>query len=566
MKKKKVNVKTTKNFGKKSVKSPKKVVKRVGKVNKQSAVIVDTSRNFWGLFSNVKNHNFRLMMQKGNYLQDFIKLIEEMPEEQFQKVFIGPCDLNPQRIWQTIDSGCSEDTQCLRAKEMVRNSNYYFDYLVECKLDRYEVEIQHLRYLIELQRKGTQVPSSYSMDEFLKRSCVPKISKTNSYAGAVELVVEEENKDSKYLFEASSEDQKLKELFEEASTEVKDEKKENSSEETLKKYTEKKKQDANKDISLALKDLKELFEEALTEVNNKKSFNVAKDEDVCRLSEIENDRLKEMHEVKQKEPNGAFALNSALQTLVKYIDILDEDAPKVVTTEASLPPFWQELKTARELFEKFDDFYAQKQVESVLALRKMNHEKEKLLKISGENYLTSLHYDIKKYLKAERELKVLKKVLKTAYQQFFDTETVQSDIDYLKREMAYYTDVSDLSVDSLWPSRNKKTTFKKKNISPDSKIRRCSDTNKNKQKIENIVVGESTKIGRSAGTPYSDAELRIAEKIQKLVILGTIDPNKDFDQLVSYGLDQNCVECWKYKYAHGDLVALDSAQGWMEPA
>lgn len=482
MKKKKVNVKTTKNFDKKNVKSPKKVVKRVSKVNKQSAVIVDIPRNFWGLFSNVKNHNFRSMMQKGNYLQDFIKLVEEMPEKQFQKVFIEPCDLNPQRIWQRIDCGCPEDTQCLCAKEkLVRNSNYYFDYLVECKLDRYEVEIQHLRYLIELQRKGTQVPSSYGMDEFLKRSGAPERPKTNSYAGVVELVVEEENKDSKSLFEASSEDQKLKELFGRTSTEIKDEKKENSLEEILKRYTEKKKQDADKDVRPALKDLKDTtpknLEKELEDLFKKrgeKSFNVAKDEDVCRLCEIVNDRLEEMHEVKQKEPNGAFALNSALQTLVKYADILDDNTPQVVT-ETSLPPFWQELKTARELFDKFDDFYAQKQVESVLALREMNHEKEKLLKTSSEDYLTSLHHDIKKYLKAERELKVLKKVLKTAYQQFFDTETVQADLDYLKREMTYYTNavgVSNLSADSLWPNKNEKNCIQEKSISPNSKIRR----------------------------------------------------------------------------------------------
>lgn len=554
MKKKKVNVKTTKNVGKKSIKSPKKVVKRVSKVNKQSAVIVDTPRNFWGLFSNVKNHNFRSMMQKGNYLQDFIKLVEGMPEKQFQKVFIEPCDLNPQRVWQKIDCGCPENIQCLCAKEkLVRNSNYYFDYLVECKLDRYEVEIQHLRYLIELQRKSTQVPSSYSMDEFLKRSGAPERPKINSYAGIVELVVEEENKDSKSLFGG-------------ASTEVKDEKKENSLEEILKKYTEKKKQDADKDVRPALKDLKNTTPKNLgKESEDIKLADLRTNiEDICRLSEIVNDRLEEVHEVKQKEPNGAFALNSALQTLVKYADILDDNTPKVVTTEASLPPFWQELKTARELFEKFDDFYAQKQVESVLALREINHEKEKLLKTSGEGYLTSLHYDIKKYLKAERELKVLKKVLKTAYQQFFDAETVQADLDYLKREMTYYTNtagVSDLSVDSLWPNKNKKTTFKKKDISPDSKIRRCPDINKNKQ--ENVVVGESTKMDHSSA-PYSRVEEMMAENIQKCISLGIIT-TKDFDQLISYGLDRNCVECWKYKYAHGDLVTLNSTQGWMEP-
>jgi chorismate mutase len=319
------------------------------------------------------------------------------------------------------------------------------------------------------------------MDEFLKRSGAPERPKTNSYAGVVELVVEEENKDSKSLFEASSEDQKLKELFGRTSTEIKDEKKENSLEEILKRYTEKKKQDADKDVRPALKDLKDTtpknLEKELEDLFKKrgeKSFNVAKDEDVCRLCEIVNDRLEEMHEVKQKEPNGAFALNSALQTLVKYADILDDNTPQVVT-ETSLPPFWQELKTARELFDKFDDFYAQKQVESVLALREMNHEKEKLLKTSSEDYLTSLHHDIKKYLKAERELKVLKKVLKTAYQQFFDTETVQADLDYLKREMTYYTNavgVSNLSADSLWPNKNEKNCIQEKSISPNSKIRR----------------------------------------------------------------------------------------------
>ncbi len=401
--KKKVSVKTAKN---KNIKIPKKVTKRTTEVNNKSVVIVDTPRNFWGLFPNVKNHNFNSMMQRGNYLQDFIKLVEGMPEEQFQKVFIEPCDLNPRRIWKTINCGCPKGTQCLCVKEkLIRNSSNYFDYLVECKLDKYEVEIQHLRYLIELQKKGTQVPSSYSMDEFLKRSGAPNrqvkvndIIPSKTSLGVTELVVTDEiPKMSESLI--SSEDKKLKELFG-------DSPKEDKLKELFEKYEVKKTDDDSKENSLEKK-LEDLFNRG--------------------------------NEVKEKKSVDSSIFNSALQTITNYVNVLEENAPKVVTTEASLPPFWQELKAAREVFDKFDDFYAQKQVEAIAAARRVNLEKEKFLKLPENNdYRTSLHQDIKQYLKAERELKVLKKILKSAYQEFAQTKTAQIDNDYLNTLMSRY--------------------------------------------------------------------------------------------------------------------------------
>lgn len=448
--KKRVSVKAKKT-AKKTAKKPQRVVSKKSTVVRTPATVVNnTPRSFWGLFPSVKNHNFKLMMQKGNYLQDFVKLVEEMPEEQFQTIFIKSSDYKPIYTTVKIDCGCPVDTQCLCIKEkVIRTSNNFFDYLKECQLDKYEVEVQHLRHLIEIQQRGVEVPTSYTMDEFFKRSGAPnnptQVNSTTpikTVLGVSEIVVKDEPvKMTQSLVEMSPKENKLNELFSKYESKDKD----TSLGNIIKKFSDQRKEEEKNGFirpsltELAANETDKHLREVFAK-NEENSFNVDQESDVSRLSELVEKRLEE---VKQKESSteriNQSMLKSALQTIAGYANTLEGSFPKT-TVETSLPPFWEELKSARELFDKFDDFYAKKQVEAVAATRKMNQEKDKFLKLPEDHdYLTSLHQDTKQHLKTERELKVLKKVLKAAYRDFAQVKTTQADPAYLAAEMSRYT-------------------------------------------------------------------------------------------------------------------------------
>ena len=57
--------------------------------------------------------------------------------------------------------------------------------------------------------------------------------------------------------------------------------------------------------------------------------------------------------------NFKNSIKEALQTITKYASVL-EDSASVTTEETKLPQFWQDLKSARNSFEKFNIFYARK--------------------------------------------------------------------------------------------------------------------------------------------------------------------------------------------------------------
>lgn len=603
--KKRVSVKAKKT-AKKTAKKPQRVVsKKSTVVAVTTPVVVNTPRSFWGLFPSVKNHNFKLMMQKGNYLQDFVKLIEEMPEGQFQYL------LN------------NEQLNCRYGEDY----NNYVEYLKEHQLDKYEVEIQHLRYLIKLEQKGIQVPTSYTMDEFFKRSGAPnKPTQVNSTTpiktalGISEIVVKDEAvKMTQSPVEMSPEESKLNELFSKYESKDKD----TSLGNIIKKFSEQRKEEEKHGFvrpsltELAANETDKHLREAFAK-NEENSFNVDKEADVNKLSELVEKRLEE---VKQKESSteriNQSMLKSALQTIAGYASTLEGTVLKT-TVETSLPPFWEELKSARELFDKFDDFYAKKQVEAVAATRKMNQEKDKFLKLPEDHdYLTSLHQDTKRHLKTERELKVLKKVLKAAYRDFAQVKTTQADPAYLAAEMSRYTSgpaASSNKFEGLFDHLIPNTEVYERAISRRPKellfpFRHQVDKNKPKEAyiVESrtatkVVEGAPdlfTKEGRaeyrrqamakhdaiklfeqqkqvaddawtygvdskgeseSALMPnlikrcldmhtYSKAEEKMAEEIQKYVAAGDVDPSKDFDKLISYGMDKNSIDCWKHKYA-----------------
>lgn len=617
--KKRVSVKTKKTT-KKTAKKPQRVVSKKSTVAAvtTSVVVNKTPRSFWGLFPSVKNHNFKLMMQEGNYLQDFVKLIEEMPEGQFQYL------LNNEQL----NYKYGEDY------------NNYVEYLKEHRLDKYEVEIQHLRYLIKLEQKGVQVPTSYTIDEFFKRSGAPnnptQVNSTTpikTALGVSEVVVKDEAvKMTQSPVEMSPEENKLNELFSKYESKDKD----TSLGNIIKKFSEQRKEEEKHGFirppltELAANETDKHLREAFAK-NEENSFNVDQESDVSRLSELVEKRLEE---VKQKESSteriNQSMLKSALQTIAGYANTLEGSFPKT-TVETSLPPFWEELKSARELFDKFDDFYAKKQVEAVAATRKMNQEKDKFLKLpEGHDYLTSLHQDTKQHLKTERELKVLKKVLKAAYRDFAQVKTTQADPAYLAAEMSRYTSgptASSNKFEGLFDHLIPNTEVYERAISRRPKgllfpLRNQLDKNKPKEAyvVESqtpewvkqeeaasrtateIVEGAPdlfTKEGRaeyrrqamakrdaiklfeqqkqiaddawtygvdskgeseSALMPnlikrcldmhtYSKAEEKMAEEIQKYVAAGDVDPSKDFDKLISYGMDKNSIDCWKHKYA-----------------
>lgn len=117
--------------------------KKPGRVRRQKLHVVDSpvrktkKREFWSLFSNVKNHKFQDIMRKGNYLDDLIKIIEDLSEEQFAFLF--------------------DDTKTLSVT------------LRELKLEQYDEEIKHLCKLIALSKNSKPVPEARTVKDFYER-------------------------------------------------------------------------------------------------------------------------------------------------------------------------------------------------------------------------------------------------------------------------------------------------------------------------------------------------------------------------------------------------------------
>lgn len=162
-------------------------------------------------------------------------------------------------------------------------------------------------------------------------------------------------------------------------------------------------------------------------------------------------KLNSYHQILDEDKKTEVSLlKSTLKTVAEYAKSFEEVA--VTSEEEQLPKFWQELKSARELFEKFDNFYARKYVDHVLALRKMTQEEQALHNLSKETDCsgTSLYASTKAYLKTRRDLEVIKKVLETTYQEFHKTNITQVETDYLQTEMAKYTNNSHEGLDNLF--------------------------------------------------------------------------------------------------------------------
>lgn len=437
-------------------------------------------RNFWDLFSNVKSHDWKHIIQKGNCLNAFAKLVEEMPEEQFRIIFIEPKEDKPIHIKEKVDCGCTEPCFCIREKT-VRIINKYSEYLKDVNLEKYDVEIDHLRYLINLQNNGKDVPVSHS--EFVKINGV--INKNGSL--------------------------KIEECAKSPKTEKLSDKLVNWGS----KYSSigldiKKSQDSNARPSLT----------ELSEVSKSKKLD----------EEIWNKFLKD-HEL---------YMSDSIDDVMVVAEKKSATAPPPPVSLPSLPVFWQEVESARKTLHEFDNFYARKQVELTLATRKMNEKKKEILDDTN-NSGSTLHDATRAYLKAKREFEVVKKVLKTAYKELGKVQVVQVSDESMKAEMARYTTaptVTDLS--KLFD-----------NMSPTPEV---YERVVGQRKRDWMGKNESKKIARSKDKVKSEETVspnvadKIADEIQKKIIQGSIDPDKDFPGLIEAGLGSECIDRWKEKY------------------
>lgn len=126
--------------------------KKPGRVRRQKLHVVDSpkretkQRDFWSLFPNVQHHKMNDVMRKGNYLDDFIKIVEDLSEESFTRLESAELDLS----------------------KVIR----------DLKLDQYDEEIKYLLELITLSKRGTPVPPNRDFKDFQSRITLGEGTKT----------------------------------------------------------------------------------------------------------------------------------------------------------------------------------------------------------------------------------------------------------------------------------------------------------------------------------------------------------------------------------------------------
>lgn len=627
--KKKVSVK--KVAKKAPVKKTTKKTNAAKVVMVRKPVIVDSKRrSFWSLFDKVKNHNFGRMMQRGNCLEDFIKFVEDMPDQMFQHLFLDPLDLTPIREQVYVGCECPTDTQCFCCRyKTVGTRNGYTDYLKMHEIQRYDVEIQHLRYLIKLQANGVAVPAERTIEEFFKRSAAPNQPTpvntshyTQSNFGVKETVV----RDEPVKMTATSLDstpEEVKAAMDKAESRaaqlklIADAIKRTSNLDALMKI-DTDKMGEKYGVKMATPEVQhkylekkrartELIESVAKEDENKEldtSFLSAKFGEVVetrpRLSDLKDSKVTDVQKKLQEffdkdkeatealstfrsEKSSAQSMKEALQTITKYARIL-EDSP--TTTEAQLPQFWQDVKGARESFEKFNVFYARKYADYVDSLRDLNKKEQEYIASDKPSDKHALQNNVLRHLNAQRDLEVMKKILNSAYDHFRKAEITQAEASQLQEEMSKYTEEPAKQLEGLFDHliptgsyvvrNNRKVPFDIHN--EDFSFMRRSESEREKEKQAPVVVEVkepdlATKEGRAdyrkrlaekvvsdekadgvlVQAPKTRAE-RIASEIQRAILKDRIDPSKDFPELIKNGLDEDAVELWKKQY-----------QGYMVP-
>lgn len=467
-------------------------------------------RKFWGLFDKVKNHNFQMMVQPNNDLNDFIRVVEEMSDPIFQHIFVNELDLTHVRHSVYVGCGCPEGPQCFCKKhKTVGVSNVFYDYLKTHDLQKYEIEIQHLRHLMVLQDKGKVVPTSYSIEDLLKRSNYIKPDPINtSHYTQSSLGIED--------------------------TVVKDE---------------------SFNISSLSSDLEKSVESHLN---------------LTSLKEVEK---KELETTCESYKEDCSSMRKALQNLTKYASILEENNPNqfTKTDEQKLPQFWQELKAAREVFENFNKFYARKYADYVDSLRDMNKKEQEYLVSDKPSDKHLLQENVLRHLNAQKDLEVMKKILSSAYEAFRKTDIVQAETTDLKKDMAKYSNKSynefvglfnhltphkkgpfyfkhgkkiplDVSLGNHLVSRSILDDSHKKMQASFSEelIKNFKEVKASDDDQNHMMVSEASKLGSAE---------RKAEAIHKMVLKDIINPYKDFPELIKNGMSAEAVELWKKKYS-----------------
>lgn len=582
--KKKVSVKkkaTTKRV-KPLDKSTLKRRRRTSVVITRKPVVIEERQNFrhfWRLFDKVKNHNFPMMVQRGNDLNDFIRIVEEMPESIFQCVFVEAQNLTPVRHKIYVGCECPPDTQCLCCRyKTVSTSNSFSDYLRAHNLQRYEVEIQHLRHLMNLQAKGEAVPISRSIEEFFQRSDAPnKPTPVNTLAPATEIF-----KVKEYIVQDSpikmtqtpidcSQEENMAALDKAESRQLKYQ--------TIVDAIEK------------TSNLDALLKVDVEELSKKYELKSSQEVNVDKQSEEKNPGKK------TPDLNNVATLKESLKKIAEYARIL-EDETKIDVSTTQLPQFWQDLKAARESFDKFNIFYAKKYADYVDSLRDLNKKEQEYLASDKLSDKYSLQNNVLRHLNAQRDLEVMKKILNSAYDSFRKAEVTQADVASLQADMAKYTDEPNLEglFDHLMPrtpyvvrdgkripfdlsnnwlynradvkrSRDETDYVKPWSIVKNGKMRTEStpvivESEPDLSTVEDrAIFRKKLEKGMKKGEVYfkkadqkTSSEGKWVAEIQKMVIKGSINPDKDFPELIKQGLSSEAVEAWKNKYYYKQAV------------
>jgi hypothetical protein len=427
-------------------------------IKKITPVVTTKLRDFYSLFPKVKNYNFHDVISKGNSLNEFIQIIENMPEENFSLLF---------------SDAFSGEKYSINTKIKTNLSNSVLNYNIE----KYSEEIKYLSKLYFINTHGIPVSKSITIEEFRKRAGISALSgipvKSNSVLDGYESI-------SKILFDTKKISQEnysyyLSDGYQDGYVSVPnytfntdgyrshptpdDQKIVISSliaslkeAQPLRKNSDLSVNDSGSNPSLPKfihrnyrPSLEELLE--VRKEQNKKFAEEEKEDDDSLLSKELNKTLDFKNNNKHlfKDYVEQESLNNALKTITNYGNVVDGIKKTSAEALAAHPKGAMavslkckkalvNISDAKDLFDKFDDLYAKKQVEVIDAERKMKAEKKNYLNTPVDHdYLTSLDVDTKNYLKAKRELIVLKKILKTSYEEFNKSSIQAADPDVLKQ-------------------------------------------------------------------------------------------------------------------------------------
>lgn len=417
--------------------------KKPARVRRQKLHVVDSpvcetkQRNFWGLFPNVKNPKWDAIMRKGNYFDDFIKIIEELSEENFSKLFgVDPTD-------------------CAARLAKVRSA------IRDFKLEQYDEEIYYLLKLMGISQKAVAVPVNRDMKDFksritlgegTKRLAEPASSGNDVAVGTfIKKAVASDDLEvvdvGAPLPHEGSTDGEWDNFFADMKKE--------SFEDSLKEF---KNEIKIEDLKVENKVIN--IEEMLRMQASSSPSPIAPSSTSARPSLHNIFESKENVE-RRKIHRGIYEMNDRgeytpfiAESMTEVVDTPPSDEKIVAFSAVQKPQYIVDIESAQALLDRFDGEYAKRQYNVIDTKRKMKEEKKVLIGTpSNHDYATSLDLDIKAYLKAQREFDMIKKIWSQARAQFKDAKIEEVDTVALANEIQKLArfDVNHI-FDDMYPS------------------------------------------------------------------------------------------------------------------